>query len=47
MCYWNFLGGVGVVGNSDSKVGLHVTAEKMKICSYFHVGECPYLRDVS
>ena len=41
------VGGGGVVGNSDSKVGLHVIAEKMKICSYFHVGKCSYPWDVS
>ena len=35
------------MGNCDSKVGLHVIAEKMKICSYFHVGKCPYPWDVS
>ena len=27
---------------SDNEVGLQVIAEKMKICSYFHVGKCPY-----
>ena len=32
-----------MVVNSDSKVGLHVIAEKMKICSYVHVGKCSYL----
>ena len=40
-------GGGGVVGNSDSKVGLHVIAEKMKMCSYLHVGKCSYPWDVS
>jgi hypothetical protein len=35
-------GGEGLVVNSDSKVGLQIIAEKMKICSYFHVGKCPY-----
>ena len=32
----------GVVVNSDSKVCLQIIAEKMKICSYFYVGICPY-----
>jgi len=31
----------------NKKVGLRVIAEKMKICSYLHVGNNPYLQDVS
>jgi len=42
-----FLSGRGLGGNSDNKVDLQVIAEKMKMCSYFHVGKCPYLRDAS
>jgi hypothetical protein len=34
-------------GDSNDKVGLQVTAEKMKISSYLHVGKCPYPWDVS
>jgi len=34
-------------GDSNNKVGLQVIAEKMKICSYIHVGKCPYPQDVS
>jgi len=29
-------------GDSNNKVGLQAIAEKMKICSYLHVGKCPY-----
>jgi hypothetical protein len=41
---WNFLLGGG---DTNNKVGLQVFAEKMKICSYIHVGKCPYPLDVS
>jgi hypothetical protein len=38
-----FFGGGGV----NKIVSLWVIAEKMKILSYFHVGNNPYLQDVS
>jgi hypothetical protein len=31
----------------NKNVGVRVIAEKMKICSYCHVGNNPYLQDVS
>jgi hypothetical protein len=40
-----FLEGKG--GDSNNKLGLQVIAEKMKICSYIHIGKCPYPQDVS
>ena len=33
--------------NSNKKVGLLVIAEKMKTCSYHHVGKNRYTHDVS
>jgi hypothetical protein len=33
--------------NCNDKVGQQVTAEKMNIISYLHVGKCPYTRDIS
>jgi hypothetical protein len=38
---------VGMGNYNNNNVGLQVTAEKMKIISYIHVGKCPYVRDVS
>jgi len=34
-------------GDSNIKVGLQLTAEKMKVSSYLHVRKCPYLWDIS
>jgi hypothetical protein len=42
-----FWGSNGGVKNSSNKVGLCIIAEKMKICTYLHVGKHSYLQDVS
>ena len=34
-------------GGSNQKVVLRVIAEKMKICTYLHVRNNPYMQDVS
>ena len=44
---WKCVTGILEGGDSNNKVGLQVTAQKMKISSYHHVGKCPYPRDVS
>jgi hypothetical protein len=33
--------------NCDMKARLQVTAENVKMCSYFHIGNNPYQQDVS
>jgi len=33
------VGGHGVGENSSGKIGLQIFAEKMKICTYLHVGK--------
>ena len=42
-----FCGGNGGGKNSSNKLGLRIIAEKMKICTYLHVGKHSYLQDVS
>ena len=41
------LGFFFVRGDSNQKVVLRVIAEKMKICTYLHVRNNPYMQDVS
>ena len=38
--------GVGVGRISNNKIGLRVMAQKVKICSYLHVGKNRYTHDV-